>query len=93
MLVLIDCTLPLLCPAARLRASSSLLAVQACYVYDIGGPRFGQVIQKLEGHTDRVSCPPSLSPPPLILSSAHSAHSFISFPSCVRSSDMPCKAF
>ena len=59
--VLIDCTLPLLCPPARLRASSSLPAVQACYVYDIGGPRFGQAIQKLEGHTDRVSCPPFLS--------------------------------
>ena len=30
---------------------------QACYIYDIGGPRYGQVIQKLEGHTDRVSLP------------------------------------
>ena len=28
---------------------------QACYIYDIGGPRYGQVIQKLEGHTDRVA--------------------------------------
>jgi len=37
---------------------------QACYVYDIGGPRFGQVIQKLEGHTDRVR--PSPPPPHLI---------------------------
>ena len=27
---------------------------KACYIYDIGGPRYGEVIQKLEGHTDRV---------------------------------------
>jgi hypothetical protein len=37
---------------------------QACYIYDIGGPRYGQVIQKLQGHTDRVSRPfPALRMP------------------------------
>ncbi len=37
------------------------MCAQACYIYDIGGPRYGQVIQKLEGHTDRVSLPSLLA--------------------------------
>jgi WD40 repeat protein len=36
------------------RGSGDTYGGQACYIYDIGGPRYGEVIQKLEGHTDRV---------------------------------------
>ena len=48
---------------------------KACYIYDIGGPRYGEVIQKLEGHTDRVyaaSFHPDRSRPLLATASADS---------------------